>query len=74
MFQNRKNKLHTTRSWNFMGFTEKVNRAPIESDVIVGILDTGVWPELKSFGDEGFGPPPSKWKGTCQASNFTCNK
>ncbi|CAI8585880.1 unnamed protein product [Vicia faba] len=21
----------------------------------------------------GFSPPPTKWKGSCQASNFTCN-
>uniref|UniRef100_A0A161Y1G7 Cucumisin-like n=1 Tax=Daucus carota subsp. sativus TaxID=79200 RepID=A0A161Y1G7_DAUCS len=38
------------------------------------MLDTGVWPESKSFSDEGFSPPPSKWKGSCQTpSNFTCN-
>ncbi|XXG52861.1 hypothetical protein AAC387_Pa03g1067 [Persea americana] len=27
-----------------------------------------------SFNDEGFGPPPRKWKGICQTDgNFTCN-
>ncbi|URE20127.1 hypothetical protein MUK42_11508, partial [Musa troglodytarum] len=31
----------------------------------------GIWPEAEAFSDEGFGPPPSKWKGVCQ--NFTCN-
>ncbi|KAH7856066.1 hypothetical protein Vadar_032362 [Vaccinium darrowii] len=76
VFPNGKKKLHTTRSWDFLGFPQDVHRAPaIESDIIVGMLDTGVWPESKSFNDEGFGPPPSKWKGTCQSpSNFTCNK
>ncbi|RVX13626.1 Cucumisin [Vitis vinifera] len=39
-----------------------------------GVLDSGIWPESDSFDDEGFGPPPSKWIGTCQGfSNFTCN-
>ncbi|CAA3000491.1 cucumisin-like [Olea europaea subsp. europaea] len=74
IFPNTKKKLHTTRSWDFMGFPQDVERTKMESDVIVGILDTGIWPESESFNDEGFGPPPSKWKGSCQASsNFTCN-
>ena len=76
VFPNEKKKLHTTRSWDFMGFPQGVRRAAgPESDIIVGMLDTGVWPESKSFSDEGFGPPPSKWKGACQSpANFTCNK
>ncbi|RWR75986.1 subtilisin-like protein protease SBT4.3 isoform X1 [Cinnamomum micranthum f. kanehirae] len=67
--------LHTTRSWDFIGFPETVKRMPVkESDVIVGILDSGVWPESESFSDEGFGPPPKKWKGVCQTDgNFNCN-
>ncbi|XP_020526609.1 cucumisin-like isoform X2 [Amborella trichopoda] len=76
IFPSQKKQLHTTRSWDFMGFTETVNRSlKWESDVVVGVIDTGIWPESASFSDEGFGPPPSKWKGTCQSSaNFTCNK
>nr|XP_017240801.1 PREDICTED: cucumisin-like [Daucus carota subsp. sativus] len=74
VFPSRKKQLHTTRSWDFIGFPQEVVRAKLESDIIVGMLDTGVWPESKSFSDEGFGPPPSKWKGSCQTpSNFTCN-
>lgn len=75
VFPNGRKQLHTTRSWDFMGFSQSVNRSTAESDIIVGMLDTGIWPESESFNDEKFGPPPTKWKGTCQASsNFTCNK
>ncbi|CAN0854444.1 Subtilisin-like protease SBT4.3 [Linum grandiflorum] len=44
------------------------------SDIVVGMIDTGVWPELPSFDDRGLGPPPTKWKGVCKGGlNFTCN-
>ncbi|KAK2637441.1 hypothetical protein Ddye_032233 [Dipteronia dyeriana] len=75
VFPNRKLRLQTTRSWDFMGFSQKIERATTESDVIIGAIDSGIWPESESFNDTGFGPPPTKWRGTCQVSaNFTCNK
>ncbi|KAI6669323.1 hypothetical protein NL676_004208 [Syzygium grande] len=74
VFPNRNNKLHTTKSWDFMGFSRQVDRSITEGDLIVGMLDTGIWPESESFSDRGLGPPPSHWKGTCQSSSdFTCN-
>ncbi|XP_073316171.1 subtilisin-like protease SBT4.3 [Primulina huaijiensis] len=67
--------LQTTRSWDFMGLSENVHRNPsVESDTIVGVFDTGIWPESESFNDKGFSAPPKKWKGVCKGGqNFTCN-
>lgn len=42
----------------------------------IGKLPSGITPESESFKDDGFGPPPEKWKGTCDHfANFSgCNK
>ncbi|XP_068493896.1 cucumisin-like isoform X4 [Phaseolus vulgaris] len=71
VFPNKKNELHTTRSWDFIGLSQSVERTSTESDIIIGVIDSGIWPESDSFNDQGFGPPPKKWKGSCH--NFTCN-
>ncbi|CAI0411114.1 unnamed protein product [Linum tenue] len=74
VFASQKRELHTTRSWDFLGFHQNVKRRTVESDIIIGMLDTGIWPESQSFNDSGYGPPPQKWKGICQSSaNFSCN-
>ncbi|ONI00108.1 hypothetical protein PRUPE_6G067700 [Prunus persica] len=75
VFPSRTYQLQTTRSWDFMGFDEKINRnATVESDIIVGVIDSGIWPESESFTDVGFGPAPKRWKGACKGGkNFTCN-
>lgn len=43
VFKNRYRKLHTTRSWNFIGLplTAK-RRLKLERDIVVGLLDTGL--------------------------------
>ncbi|KAL4188117.1 hypothetical protein AMTRI_Chr09g42490 [Amborella trichopoda] len=67
--------LHTTRSWDFIGFSQSANRnLKSESQIIVGVLDTGITPDSESFSDKGFSPPPTKWKGSCGPfANFSCN-
>ncbi|KAE8659156.1 Subtilisin-like protease SBT1.7 [Hibiscus syriacus] len=58
--------LHTTRTPEFLGLGKSTALFPTSNsmrEVVVGILDTGVWPELKSFDDSQLGPVPSRWKG-----------
>ncbi|KAJ4712934.1 putative Cucumisin [Melia azedarach] len=66
-------KIHTTRSWDFMGFSKGKLLESQEENVIIGFLDSGIWPESESFNDEGLSAPPARWKGACQGANFTCN-
>jgi subtilisin family serine protease len=42
-------------------------------DSIVGVLDTGAWPEHPSFADQGVGPVPAKTDGTARACDFGDN-
>ncbi|CAA0816278.1 Subtilisin-like protease SBT5.3 [Striga hermonthica] len=85
VFLNRGRKLHTTRSWDFLGLEKNGEiragslwkKARFGENAIIGNLDTGVWPDSKSFSDEGFGPIPSHWKGICQNDldpSFHCNR
>ncbi|TKY64253.1 Subtilisin protease SBT1.7 [Spatholobus suberectus] len=72
---------HTTRTPRFLGLADSFGLWPhsdYADDVIVGVLDTGIWPELQSFSDHNLSPIPSTWKGTCQNSrdfpSSLCNK
>ncbi|KAK6163087.1 hypothetical protein DH2020_002928 [Rehmannia glutinosa] len=77
-------KLHTTRSWDFLEaaadskFRSKYPVVQNSADVIIGIIDTGIWPESPSFNDRHIGNIPSKWKGVCmEGSDFkktNCNR
>ncbi|XP_020169135.1 subtilisin-like protease 4 [Aegilops tauschii subsp. strangulata] len=41
--------------------------------VIIGVLDTGVFPDHPSFSGFGMMPPPAKWKGRCDFNGSACN-
>ncbi|CAE6144485.1 unnamed protein product [Arabidopsis arenosa] len=74
--RNQYRKLHTTKSWDFVGLPLTAKRhLKAERDVIIGVLDTGITADSESFQDHGLGPPPAKWKGSCGPyKNFTgCN-
>lgn len=66
-----KYELHTTRSPMFLGL-ERDQNTDIWSekvaghDVVVGVLDTGIWPESASFNDTGLRSIPPRWKGACE--------
>ncbi|KAK0580711.1 hypothetical protein LWI29_005356 [Acer saccharum] len=73
--------LHTTNSQQFLGLQNGrglLSASNLASDVIIGILDTGIWPEHISFKDTGMPAVPSRWKGVCEEgtefSKSNCNK
>ncbi|CAF1716999.1 subtilisin-like protease SBT1.7 [Brassica napus] len=80
--QEQRYELHTTRTPLFLGLDVHNGglfpETSTSSNLVIGVLDTGIWPESKSFSDEGYGPIPSTWKGECEAgTNFTaslCNR
>lgn len=74
-------KLDTTYSSKFLGLNINNGAWPKSkygSDVIIGFVDTGIWPESESFNDYGMSEVPAKWKGKCEAgiqfNSSLCNK
>ncbi|MCH84066.1 subtilisin-like protease-like [Trifolium medium] len=78
-------KLHTTHSWDFLKLQTQVkidktlsNSSSSSSNIVIGMLDSGIWPEAESFSDDGMNPIPPSWKGICMTSNdfnsSNCNR
>nr|GEY53658.1 subtilisin-like protease SBT1.8 [Tanacetum cinerariifolium] len=71
--------LHTTRTPEFLGIENEFglwsgyshgNLNVASHDVIIGVFDTGVWPESRSFDDGDMPGVPGRWKGVWNASLF----
>ncbi|CAN1845310.1 Subtilisin-like protease SBT1.4, partial [Linum perenne] len=64
--------LHTTHTPSFLGLSAESGlciNSGYGDGVIIGVLDTEIWPQHPSFLDHGFSDDvPSKWCGACEIS------
>lgn len=74
-------KADTTHSPDFLGLSSNSGLWPVTNygqDAIIGVVDTGIWPESESYNDKGMSEVPSRWKGQCEfGTKFNtsfCNK
>jgi len=75
--------LHTTRSPHFLGLNTAdraglLKETDFGSDLVIGLIDTGISPESESFNDRDLGLAPPGWKGQCVAGKgfppTSCNR
>ncbi|XP_051114525.1 subtilisin-like protease 3 [Andrographis paniculata] len=68
--------LHTTHTPAFLGLQQGAGLwkdSNLGQGIVIGVIDTGVFPDHPSFADQGMPPPPPKWKGACQFNFTACN-
>ncbi|CAI6009514.1 unnamed protein product [Closterium sp. NIES-65] len=53
-----------SRVWPSVG-----GRTKAGNGMIIGIVDTGIWPEHPSFSDKGYPPVPPRWRGKCTTTS-----
>lgn len=64
--------LQTTASWDFMGFSQNFRRnLKIESDIIIGDLDTGIWPESNVLTTMVLAQYPKNGRGSAKAERIS---
>ncbi|KFK45041.1 hypothetical protein AALP_AA1G336500, partial [Arabis alpina] len=76
--------LRTTRTSDYLKHTTKhpknlLNQTNMGDQSIIGVVDSGIWPESESFNDNGIGPIPKRWKGRCDSKqsfngSTVCNR
>lgn len=75
--------VQTTYSYKFLGLDPASkegawHKSSFGRGTIIGVLDTGVWPESPSFNDHGMPRVPKKWRGICQQgqdfNSSNCNR
>ncbi|XP_073053003.1 subtilisin-like protease SBT3 [Primulina eburnea] len=71
----------TTHTYKYLSLNTAAGLWPASQygkDVIIGVVDTGIWPESPSFKDDGMTEIPERWKGICQEgdafNSSLCNK
>ncbi|XP_033513589.1 subtilisin-like protease SBT3 [Nicotiana tomentosiformis] len=80
-YKDRTVEAHTTYTSEFLKLNPASGLWPASGfgqDIIIGVLDSGIWPESASFRDDGLSEIPKKWKGICKPgkefNSSLCNR
>lgn len=81
IWEDKLEKVNTANTPTFTGLTGPGGQHTLGikgEDIVIGVIDTGVWPENPSFADDGTYSDPTNfgWQGACDTGTdeaFTCN-